>query len=193
VPLSPAPGLARLDKLIERTRGAAVRVRLEVSGHPRPAGAGVDLSAYRIIQEALTNVVRHAGTGASCVVHVAYTDADLVIRVTDDGGLPVALPSVSVATAGTGHGIIGMRERVHLCGGTFSAGPLPSGGFQVTATLPLPPADLRTWAGPRTEDGVRTGDGLRTGDGPRTEDGVGAGSRATAGVSTPATLNGTHA
>jgi signal transduction histidine kinase len=94
----------------------------------------VDLSAYRIIQEALTNVVRHAGTGASCLVHVGYTDADLVIRVTDDGGLPVTLPSVSVASAGTGHGIIGMRERVHLCGGTFSAGPLPDNGFQVTAT-----------------------------------------------------------
>jgi hypothetical protein len=58
--------------------------------------------------------------------------------VTDDGGLPVALPSVSVAAHGTGHGIIGMRERVHLCGGTFSAGPLPDGGFQVTAALPLP-------------------------------------------------------
>ena len=146
-PLAPAPGLARLDRLIERTRGAAVRVRLEVSGHPRPAPAGVDLSAYRIIQEALTNVVRHAGTGASCVVHVGYTDSDLVIRVTDDGGLPVALPSVSMAAAGTGHGIIGMRERVHLCGGTFSAGPLPDSGFQVTATLPLPAADVRTWAG----------------------------------------------
>jgi signal transduction histidine kinase len=153
-PLAPAPGLARLDRLIERTRGAAVQVRLEVSGRPRPAGAGVDLSAYRIIQEALTNVVRHAGTGASCVVHVGYTDADLVIRVTDDGGLPVSLPSVSVTTAGSGHGIIGMRERVHLCGGTFSAGPLPNSGFQVTATLPLPaaavpsPADSLP-AGPR--------------------------------------------
>ena len=111
----------------------------------------MDLSAYRIIQEALTNVVRHAGTGASCVVHVGYTDADLVIRVTDDGGLPVALPSVSVAAAGTGHGIIGMRERVHLCGGTFSAGPLPDGGFEVTATLPLPAADVRAGARPRAE------------------------------------------
>src|SRR5580698_4705066 len=128
-PLAPAPGLARLDQLIERTRGAAVRVRLEVSGHPRPAPAGVDLSAYRIVQEALTNGMRHAGTGAACVVHVGYTDADLVIRVTDDGGLPVALPSISVAAAGGGHGIIGMRERVFLCSGTFSAGPLPDGGF----------------------------------------------------------------
>ena len=145
-PLAPAPGMARLDRLIERTRGAGVRVTLEIAGHSRPAPAGVDLSAYRIIQEALTNVVRHAGTGASCVVSVGYTDADLVIRVTDDGGLPVTLPSVSVGplvsvgTVGTGHGIIGMRERVHLCGGTFSAGPLPNVGFQVTAALPLPTA-----------------------------------------------------
>jgi signal transduction histidine kinase len=141
-PLAPAPGLAGLDRLIERTRGAGLRVTLEVSGMPRPAPAGVDLSAYRIIQEALTNVVRHAGTGARCVVSVGYTDSDLVIRVTDDGGLPVALPSVSAAAQGTGHGIIGMRERVHLCGGTFTAGPLPDGGFQVTAALPLPVAGL---------------------------------------------------
>jgi signal transduction histidine kinase len=198
-PLAPAPGLARLDRLIERTRGAAVRVRLEVSGHPRPAPAGVDLSAYRIIQEALTNVVRHAGTGASCVVHVAFTDADLVIRVTDDGGLPVALPSVSVAIAGTGHGIIGMRERVHLCGGTFSAGPLPNSGFQVTATLPLPAADVRTWAGPRTGDGIGSEASLRTGAGatapaaPRSADTLSADSRAAADGSTPATVNGTPA
>ena len=98
-PLAPAPGLASLDRLIERTRGAGVRVTLEVSGPPRPAPAGVDLSAYRIIQEALTNVVKHAGTGARCVVSVSYTDADLVIRVTDDGGLPVTLPAVSVPAA----------------------------------------------------------------------------------------------
>jgi len=147
-PLAPAPGLASLDRLVQRTRGAAVGVSLEVYGHPRPAPAGVDLSAYRIVQEALTNVVRHAGTGASCTVSVGYTDADLVIRVTDDGGLPVALPSVSVGATGTGHGIIGMRERVHLCGGTFSAGPRPDGGFQVTATLPLPAARVGAPADP---------------------------------------------
>jgi signal transduction histidine kinase len=146
-PLSPAPGLAGLDRLIQRTRGAGVQVTLEVSGYQRPAPAGVDLSAYRIIQEALTNVVRHAGTGARCVVSVGYTDSDLVIRVTDDGGLPAALPSASVAAPGTGHGIIGMRERVHLCDGTFGAGPVPGGGFQVTAALPLPATDPQT-AGP---------------------------------------------
>jgi len=151
-PLTPAPGLAGLDKLIERTSGAGVGVTLNVSGHPRPAPAGVDLSAYRIVQEALTNVVRHAGTGARCVVSLAYTDADLVIRVTDDGGLPVTLTSISVAGPGTGHGIIGMRERVHLCGGTFGAGPLPDGGFQVMAALPLPATDLRTAGRPAGAD-----------------------------------------
>lgn len=150
-PLAPAPGLAGLDKLIDRTRGAGVRVTLEVCGHARPAPAGVDLSAYRIVQEALTNVVRHAGTGASCVVSVCYTDADLVVRVTDDGGLPVTLPSVSVATAGSGHGIIGMRERVHLCGGSLRAGPLPDGGFQVMAALPLPATVLIPQRGPHAE------------------------------------------
>ena len=152
-PLAPAPGLAGLDRLIERTRGAGVQVMLEVTGHARPAPAGVDLSAYRIIQEALTNVVRHAGTGASCTVSVAYTDADLVIRVTDDGGLPVTLPSISVAAAGSGHGIIGMRERVHLCGGTFSALPRPEGGFCVMAALPLPAFDALAVRPPRTGEG----------------------------------------
>jgi len=137
-PLAPAPGLAGLDRLVARTCGAGVRVTVELSGQPRPAPAGVDLSAYRIIQEALTNVVRHAGTGAVCVVNLSYTDADLVIRVTDDGGVPGGLGTAGMAAAGTGHGIIGMRERVHLCDGTFAAGPLPGGGFEVTAALPLP-------------------------------------------------------
>jgi signal transduction histidine kinase len=156
-PLAPAPGLAGLDRLVARTRGAGVRVRVEVSGQARPAPAGVDLSAYRIIQEALTNVVRHAGTGATCAVSLGYTDSDLVIRVTDNGGLPAAFPPASVAAPGTGHGIIGMRERVHLCGGTFGAGPLPSGGFLVTAALPLPAAAFRAGGGPDTEGGAGAG------------------------------------
>jgi len=154
-PLTPAPGLACLDRLVKRTCGAGVRVTVQVSGTVRPAPAGVDLSAYRIIQEALTNVVRYAGTGAVCVVSLAYTDADLVIRVTDDGGPPGLAPP-GVAAAGTGHGIIGMRERVHLCGGTFNAGPVPGGGFRVMAALPLPvahPAADRAPA-PRAEHGA---------------------------------------
>jgi len=154
-PLAPAPGLAGLERLVARTCGAGVRVTVEVSGSPRPAPAGVDLSAYRIIQEALTNVVKHAGTGAVCMVNLCYTDADLVIRVTDDGGLPAGLGTAGIAAAGTGHGIIGMRERVHLCGGTFEAGPLPDGGFAVTAALPLPAADAPAWGdGSATDSGA---------------------------------------
>jgi signal transduction histidine kinase len=194
-PLAPAPGLAGLDRLIERTRGAGVRVTLEVSGRPRPAPAGVDLSAYRIIQEALTNVVRHAGTGASCVVGVCYTDAELVIRVTDDGGLPVVLPSVSVAATGTGHGIIGMRERVHLCGGTFGAGSLPNGGFQVTAALPLPAADFRAEGGFRADGAMAAAvDSLSNGS--RPDGSLAAAGSITldvAGSITPRTGNGTPA
>jgi signal transduction histidine kinase len=148
-PLLPAPGLSGLDRLIERTRGAGVRVSLEVAGPARPAPAGVDLSAYRIIQEALTNVVRHAGTGAACAVSLHYAEAELNLRVTDDGGGAggsgtgaggAGGPAPDIAAAGSGHGLIGMRERVHLCGGTFSVGPRADGGFAVTAVLPLPPA-----------------------------------------------------
>ena len=141
-PLAPAPGLADLGRLIERTSGAGITVSLEISGTPRPVPASVDLSAYRIIQEALTNVVKHAGGGAACAVVVRYTDAELVIRVTDDGGedlvfSPAGLAPKAAAVAGGGHGIIGMRERAALCGGQFSAGPRGNGGWHVSAMLPL--------------------------------------------------------
>jgi signal transduction histidine kinase len=148
-PLAPAPGLAGLDRLIGRTRGAGVQVTREVHGPVRPVPAGIDLSAYRIIQEALTNVVKHAGSGVVCAVSVGYTDAELVIRVTDEGGPDARVAPGGSAGGGTGHGIIGMRERVNLCGGTFGAGPLPVGGFQVTASLPLPaPSPATETAGP---------------------------------------------
>jgi len=146
-PLAPAPGLADLDRLIQRTRGAGVQVAVERSGRVRAVPAGVDLSAYRIIQEALTNVVKHAGAGVRCTVRLGYADEALEVRVRDDGGGSPALVSAGgraglpgrvPVPAGTGHGIIGMRERANLCGGEFSAGPLPAGGFQVTAALPLP-------------------------------------------------------
>lgn len=154
-PLAPEPGIDGLDRLIERTSGTGVRVCLQHFGTPRELPAGIGLSAYRIVQEALTNVVKHAGGDARCVVHIRYTDEALGIDVTDDGGAGPATAdgtpaarltpgAAAVAGApvitGTGHGIIGMRERVHLCGGEFSAGPLPDGGFTVTATLPLRPA-----------------------------------------------------
>lgn len=140
-PLAPAPGLGDLGRLIERTGGAGITVSLEISGTPRPVPASVDLSAYRIIQEALTNVVKHAGGGAACAVSVRYTDAELVIRVTDDGGEDLVLSPAGLAPKASpvagGHGIIGMRERAVLCGGQFSAGPRGNGGWHVSAMLPL--------------------------------------------------------
>jgi signal transduction histidine kinase len=141
-PLAPAPGLADLGRLIERTGGAGITVSLEISGVARPVPASVDLSGFRIIQEALTNVVKHAGGGTACAVVVRYTDAELVIRVTDDGGEDLVLSPAGLApkappVAGGGHGIIGMRERAALCGGQFQAGPRHDGGWQVSAVLPL--------------------------------------------------------
>ncbi|MGH3214226.1 MAG: sensor histidine kinase [Trebonia sp.] len=154
-PLAPAPGLARLGRLIERTNGAGVQVSLECSGQVRAVPAGVDLSAYRIIQEALTNVVKHAGGGAHCAVSIDYGDQALHIRVTDDGGGSLVLSPASPGAlggpvAGTGHGIIGMRERANLCGGDFTAGALPGGGFEVDAVLPLLGAAATDGAGAGT-------------------------------------------
>ena len=154
-PLAPAPGLARLGRLIERTNGAGVQVSMECSGQVRAVPAGVDLSAYRIIQEALTNVVKHAGGGAHCVVSLDYGEEALHIRVTDDGGgslvlSPASPGALGVPVAGTGHGIIGMRERANLCGGDFIAGALPGGGFEVNATLPLLGAAATDGAGAGT-------------------------------------------
>jgi signal transduction histidine kinase len=162
-PLSPAPGLADLDRLISRTASAGVRVDVTRCGPPRNLPASLDLSAYRIVQEALTNVVKHART-SSCRVLIGYGQDELILEVTDNGaGLPAmagaGVPGNSLAlagggpvllaesstpgwsapdVAGSGHGIIGMRERVSLLGGEFSAGPLPGYGFQVSAHIPLP-------------------------------------------------------
>jgi signal transduction histidine kinase len=197
VPLLPAPGLADLDRLVSRTASAGVQVDVTRCGQPRELPASIDLSAYRIVQEALTNVVKHARTN-SCRVLIGYGQDELILEVTDNGlGLPsmagagvsqhgsslalavgapgagggagigggsageaglAVLPAVSAAPGsntpdgsagdgwagqrcvigGSGHGIIGMRERVSLLGGEFSAGPLPGYGFQVSAHIPLP-------------------------------------------------------
>ncbi|HET9968424.1 MAG TPA: sensor histidine kinase [Streptosporangiaceae bacterium] len=145
-PLLPAPGLADLDRLVARTASAGVQVDVNRRGTPRELPASIDLSAYRIVQEALTNVVKHARTG-SCRVLIGYGRDELVLEVTDNGaGLPAmalagdAAPDFGPrdAIGGSGHGIIGMRERVSLLGGEFGAGPLPGYGFQVSAHIPLP-------------------------------------------------------
>jgi signal transduction histidine kinase len=132
-PLEPAPGLADLDRLAASTLDAGVRVDVRWRGQRRPIPADIDLSAYRIIQEALTNVVRHADTGA-CQVTVDYRDDDLLIEVTDRGR--------GGGELGTGFGIVGMRERVGLLHGDLTAEPRLEGGFRVAARLPMP-ATLR--------------------------------------------------
>ncbi|GAA0222090.1 sensor histidine kinase [Cryptosporangium japonicum] len=131
-PLDPAPGLADLDTLVTRAAHAGVRVDLRRDGDRGPLPPDLDLSAYRIIQEAVTNVGRHSGAD-HCDVLVRRTGDGLTIEVTDDGrgGEPVF-----------GHGLTGMRERVSLLGGGFSAGPGPEGGFRVVAHLPF--ADATT-------------------------------------------------
>jgi signal transduction histidine kinase len=139
-PLAPAPGLADLERLVARTAGAGVRVAVERTGQVRALPAGIDLSAYRIVQEALTNVVKHSGAG-HCEVVIDYGASDLSVQITDPGGRAPA-PAGGHRTGAlpvvrSGHGITGMRERVSLCGGEFSAAPLSSRGFTVTARLPL--------------------------------------------------------
>jgi signal transduction histidine kinase len=120
-----APGLADVPDLAGR---AGLQVDMAVRGMPRQLPAGVDLAAFRIVQEALTNVVKHAGTDHGRVV-VTYLPEEVAIEVIDDG-------AGSDGTCGDGHGLIGMRERVALYGGEFSAGPLPGRGYRVSARLP---------------------------------------------------------
>jgi signal transduction histidine kinase len=132
--LTPVPGLADLDGLLAEVAKAGLAVRLRVEGTPSQLPAGVDLSAYRIVQEALTNVVKHAGPARAQVV-VGYRDQDVTVEVTDDGRGVGA--STGDGRAMVGHGLIGMRERVAAFGGDLEVGPGPDGGFRVAARLPL--------------------------------------------------------
>jgi signal transduction histidine kinase len=136
VSLTPVPGLANLDSLLAEVAKAGLAVRLRVEGTPSPLPAGVDLSAYRIVQEALTNVVKHAGP-AHAQVTIGYRGQEVTVEVTDDGR--GAVPPATDGRMGTGHGLIGMRERVAAFGGDLQVGPCPGGGFRVAARLPLAP------------------------------------------------------
>jgi len=130
-PRSPTSTLARLDELVSQAAAAGLEVRTEIEGDVRPLPFGVDVAAFRIVQEALTNVTRHAGP-ASATVRVSYDEGDLTVEVDDDGhGRPVHNGT------GSGKGIVGMRERVATFGGDLEAGPRPGGGFRVRARLPL--------------------------------------------------------
>ncbi|MFF4242726.1 sensor histidine kinase [Actinomadura geliboluensis] len=129
-PVAPAPGLARLDELTAGIAAAGLTVRTETEGEPRTLPAEADLAAYRIVQEALTNVTRHSAA-STAVVRVAYADGHVTVTVEDDGKQPPDAPSED------GSGIRGMRDRAESLGGTLEAGPGPDGGFTVRARLPL--------------------------------------------------------
>jgi signal transduction histidine kinase len=123
-------GLARLDDLMARMSESGVPVTVEVTGERRDLPAAVDLAAYRVVQESLTNVLRHAGA-ATATVRLGYLPEEVSVEVVDTGRGAVTAP-------GGGHGLVGMRERVAALGGDFAAGPADGGGFRVYARLPLP-------------------------------------------------------
>ncbi|MFJ3924340.1 sensor histidine kinase [Streptomyces sp. NPDC090022] len=131
--LGPAPGLGRLEELVQRVAAAGVDVRVTCAGTPYALPAGVDLCAYRVVQEALTNVIKHAPDARTATVQVEYGPSAVSVTVTDDGNQPVSAGRSPFA----GHGLIGMRERVTIYGGTVTAGPAPRGGFEVRLTLPV--------------------------------------------------------
>ncbi|QES46910.1 two-component sensor histidine kinase [Streptomyces venezuelae] len=141
-PLGPVPVLADLDGLVARTRDAGVRAELEWRGERRRLPTETELSAYRIIQEALTNVVRHSGAH-TCRVTVECAEDGLSIEITDEGNGPSAQHARSARSGlpgAAGYGLTGMRERAALLDGEFTAGPRPEGGFRVAARLPVPAA-----------------------------------------------------
>ncbi|MBW4715543.1 sensor histidine kinase [Saccharothrix sp. SC076] len=133
---APQPGAADLAELTENLRTAGLPVRLETSGSLDALPAGLGLGVYRIVQEALTNTLKHAGSGASATVRIARLDDRVELEIADDGfGTPHDLVAVS-----GGNGLIGMRERAGVLGGSLEAGPNPGGGWRVRAVLPLAPS-----------------------------------------------------
>lgn len=132
-PLVPLPSVRNLDDLVEELRRAGLRVTCRISGQPRDLAPGIDLSAYRIVQEALTNALKHA-PGSTVLVHVDYLADSVTVAVEDDGGEHQPSPAMT----GSGHGLLGMRERVKLYNGHLEAGPRDRGGFVVRASIPAP-------------------------------------------------------
>ncbi|GAA3502123.1 sensor histidine kinase [Streptomyces albogriseolus] len=136
----PQPGLQQIEDLVEQCRESGLPVDFKVEGTSRELPRGVELTAYRIVQEALTNTRKHGGPHAGASVRLVYFDDGLGLLVEDDGkGAPHELYEEG-GFDGQGHGLIGMRERVGMVGGTLDAGPRPGGGFRISALLPLKPA-----------------------------------------------------
>jgi signal transduction histidine kinase len=129
--LAPQPGIAQLDSLVQQVRDAGLPVQLRVEGETRALPAGIDLSVFRIVQEALTNTLRHAGPAHACVA-VRYRDDYVEVEVVDDGA-----GTAEQGSAEPGHGLIGIGERVAMVDGRLRAGPRPEGGFAVVARLPV--------------------------------------------------------
>jgi signal transduction histidine kinase len=129
-PRAPAPSLSRIDGIVSQAAAAGIEVQTQIEGVPRPLPAPVDAAAFRVVQEALTNVVRHA-RASKATVQICYGARDLIVQIEDDGAGGAAKP-----TAGGGNGIPGMRERVRALGGEMEAVPLPGRGFRVRARLP---------------------------------------------------------
>jgi len=133
---APAPGLSDLPHLVDEVRTAGVPATLHVEGHPGVVHAGVELSAYRIVQEALTNVIKHAGKPSRVDVTVRYLADAIAVEVVDDGRGVAAQPRNGDVAEGSGHGLIGMRERVDVWGGDLMVGSAPGGGYRVKAQIP---------------------------------------------------------
>ena len=154
--LAPVPGLDQLRELLDQARAAGMSVSFTFEGATRPLAQGAELAAYRVVQESLTNTRKHGGLAAAAAVTLRYEPDGLLVQVTDDG-LGAAAPG-----DGAGHGLTGMRERIEMYGGTVQAGPLPGGGYQVTARLP----DTGAEPGARPLDGAeRSGRSRRALDG----------------------------
>ncbi len=135
----PQPDVEQIGDLVEQVRGAGLPVQYEVEGAPRPLPSGVELTAYRIVQEALTNTRKHGGPEAGASVRLTYFDDGLGLLVEDDGRGAQHELYESGGADGMGHGLIGMRERVGMVGGTLDAGPRPGGGFRISVLLPVKP------------------------------------------------------
>ncbi len=137
--LAPAPRLVDVKELVETVRASGCPVTLSTAGVDRPLSPALELSIYRVVQEALTNVVKHA-PGTSAHVEIAASSREVRVEVLDDGGTSGVVRYGS-SPAESGHGIVGMRERVAAFGGTLEAGPAAAGGFCVTASIPIEPGE----------------------------------------------------
>jgi signal transduction histidine kinase len=136
----PQPDVGQIEELVEQVRKAGLTVDFRIEGTPRPLPSGVELTAYRIVQEALTNTRKHGGPKVGASVRLVYFDDGLGLLVEDDGRGSSHELYQDGGADGRGHGLIGMRERVGMVGGTLDAGPRPGGGFRISALLPLKPA-----------------------------------------------------